>query len=165
MGQEQRRFLRHKNKMIKDLKESIRFFSAQNKWAREKMVVEKLLTSLDIDYDESDLTKPDEPADVAFSDARFQVKEVMQFQGEETRRRHDEFRDALRRVEAAETMEDLLPLTPYREVTWDQVVTESVKAAKTHIERYGVKERQDLDVVWLLQPPRSFRGACPNPGT
>ena len=160
---DRRRFLKLKKQMIQGLKESNAFFSGKNKLAREKMVVEKLLTSLGIDYDESELTEPEEPADVAFRDARFQVKEVMQFHGTEIRRRHDEYRVALRRVEAAETMEELLPLTPFRKVTWACIVTESLKAAKKHIERYGVKERRDLDVVCYYNRHDHFEADAPTP--
>ena len=163
VGLEQRRFLRLKNEMIKGLKESIEFFSVEKKWDREKMVVETLLERLGIDFDASELSEPEEPADVAFRDARFQVKEVMQFHGEEIRRRHDEYKAALRRVEAAETMEELMRLTPFREVTWDRIVTESVKAAKKHIGRYGVKERRDLDVVCYYNRHDHFEVDAPTP--
>ena len=160
-GMEQRRFLRLKNEMIKGLKESIEFFSVEKKWDREKMVVETLLERLGIDFDASEFSEPEEPADVAFRDARFQVKEVMQFHGEEIRRRHDEYRAALRRVEAAETMEELMRFTPFREVTWDRIVTESVEAAKEHIGRYGVKERRDLDVVCYYNRHDHFEADAP----
>ena len=162
---EQRNFLRLKNQRVKCLKESIEFFSQQNKWEREKMVVEKLLRSLGLDYDESELTKPEEPADVAFRDARFQVKEVMQFHGEEIRRRHGEYKAALRRVEAAETTEELFPLTPFREVMWDQIVTESAEAAKAHIVRYGLRERRELDVVCYYNRQDHFEAPAPTPET
>ena len=144
---EQQRFLKCKNRMIEELTKSIEFFSQENKWEREKMVVVKLLRQLGIGYDESELTKWEEPVDVAFRDARFQVKEVMHFQGEQPRRRHYELKAELRRIQAAETIKEMMRLTPFREETWDQIVMESVQAARTHTERYGPKERRNLDVV------------------
>ena len=165
MRLEQRCFLRLKNQRVESLKESIRFFSCQNKRAREKMVVETLLERLGIDFDASQLYEPEEPADVAFRDAGFQVKEVMQFHGEEIWRRHGAYKAALQRVEAAETTEELFPLTPFREVMWDQIVTESAEAAKRHIARYGPRERRELDVVCYYNRQDHFEAPAPTPET
>ena len=54
-------------------------------------------------------------------------------------------------------------LTPFREVTWDRIVTESVEAAKEHIERYGIKERRDLDVVCYYNRHDHFEAPAPTP--
>ena len=163
MELERRRFLRFKHQMLEDLKESIEFFSHKNKWVREKTVVKKLLKQLGIKLDESELTKWEEPIDVAFRDARFQVKEVMQFEGEEVRRRHHELRILLRRAEGATSIEELLPLTPFREVGWDRIVTESVEVAKEHLGGYGPIERRKLDVVCYYNRKDHFEVPAPTP--
>ena len=122
----ERDFLKRKKDLIEESKESVDFFSGGNKWNREKWVVEKLLSSSGVRYNESELSECDEPVDVAFRDARFQIKEMMRFPDAKHRRRHDEYRSALQKAEAAETLEELASLTPYREVTWDQMVVESL---------------------------------------
>ena len=160
---EQQRFLKCKNRIIEGLTKSIEFFSNKNKWEREKMVVEKLLRQLGIEYDESELIKWEEPVDVAFRHARFQVKEVMPFE----RKRHDEYTAALQKVEAAETTKKLCQLTPFREVEvmWDQIVKESAEAAKAHIAGYGPQERRELDVVCYYNRQDHFEVPAPTPET
>ena len=157
------KFLERKKNLIEDLTESVDYFSGGNKWNREKWVVERLLSSLDVQYDESELSKCDEPVDVGFRDARFQIKEAMHFPDEKQRRRHDEYRSALRKAKAAETLEELTSLMPYRQVTWDQIVTESLRETKARIEKYPVEVRRKLDVICYYNRHGHFEADAPTP--
>ncbi|MDE0054164.1 MAG: DUF1780 domain-containing protein, partial [Gammaproteobacteria bacterium] len=111
-------FFEHQQKHIAALKESIRFFSGPNKFEREKWVVRQLLSALGVAHRESEIIQGCEPADVSFRDARFQVKEIMQFNDSERRLRMREYEQELERVKAATPSQDLSKLTPYRGVTW-----------------------------------------------
>lgn len=156
-------FLKQKGDLIKSLKASVNYFSEGNKWNREKWVVETLLSSLGVLYDESELSECDEPVDVAFRDGRFQIKEVMQFPDGKHRRRHDDYRSALQKAEAAETLEELTSLTPYRQVTWDQIVTESLLDTKARIQKYPVDVRRKLDVICYYNRHDHFEAYAPTP--
>ena len=159
----ERDFLRRKKDLTEELKEAMAFFSGGNKWNREKWVVEKLLSSLAVRYNESELSECDEPVDVTFRDARFQIKEMMQFPAAEYRRRHDEYRSALHKAEAAETLEALTSLTPYRQVTWDQIVTESLLETKAKIQKYPLEARRELDVICYYNRHDHFETDAPTP--
>ena len=159
----ERDFLKRKKDLIEESKESVDFFSGGNKWNREKWVVEKLLSSLGVRYNESELSECDEPVDVAFRDARFQIKETMRFPDAKHRPRHDEYRSALQKAEAAETLEELASLAPYREVTWDQMVVESLLDTKVKIQKYPVEVRRKLDVICYYNRHNHFEADAPTP--
>ena len=71
------------------LKESVDFFASKNKIEREKMVVAETLTNLGVNYSEDELSPvSDEPPDIRFQDAEFEIKEIM----DPDRRRHLEYK-------------------------------------------------------------------------
>ena len=142
---------------------SIDFFSGRNKWIREGWVVQRLLSMLEIQYDEAELTQWEEPVDVAFRGARFQIKELMQFPDSRPRRRHDEYRSELKRVEKAETTNELTSLTRYRVVKWDKIVTESLKATQAKIQKYPSDERRKLEFVCYYNRHDCFEASAPAP--
>ncbi len=90
-----------KRELIESLERSIAFFGNEGKFEREKWVVERLLEALSVAFDEDDLRRAGEPADVQFGEARFQVKEVM-----DPRKRQDEYRQELERAKKAKTRSD-----------------------------------------------------------
>ena len=71
-----------------DLEESVDFFSSQDKFIREKVVVYDFLTNLSIEYEEDELLRGGDPPDVVFRDAQLEVKEIMG----KGRKRHAEFK-------------------------------------------------------------------------
>ena len=69
------------------LVESVRFFGAQRKPEREVWVADHFLENLNIAYStEEVVSSDDDPPDVIFRDARFEIKEIM----DPGRRRHAE---------------------------------------------------------------------------
>jgi Protein of unknown function (DUF1780). len=82
-----------KEDRIRALKESLAFFSNKEKLSREKWVVRRLLRALHIDFAEEEMAGAEEPVDVLFRDAKFQVKEIL----DEGRRRTDEFKAKTRK--------------------------------------------------------------------
>lgn len=159
----ERDFSECQTERIKALEDSVAYFSGRNKWEREKWVVRQLLSSLNEQYGECELTECGEPVDVAFRDARFQVKEAMQFCGEDIRYRHREYQLKLQCVKAAKTLEDLSSLTPYREVEWSQIVAESVEVTNAKIYNYPVEERRRLDVLCYYNRHDHFERPAPTP--
>lgn len=76
------------------LKESIAYFSAKNKAERERWVCLELVQNLGIAYDETEIVSPEnDPPDVIFRDARFEVKEIL----DQGRKRHAEYKAALQK--------------------------------------------------------------------
>ena len=63
---------------IKTVEEDIHFFSSDCKSVREVWVVKHFLSQLQIEFSDDEINpSSDEPADVVYCDARFQVKEIM----------------------------------------------------------------------------------------
>ena len=86
-------------------RESLTFFSNQNKPERERCVVRAFFRALGIPFNESDLlVQQEEPIDVAALSCRFQVTEVL----DPDRKRQREYAERLARVESTQDAADLL---------------------------------------------------------
>lgn len=84
-----------KAKQIEAISETVRFFGSGNKPERERWAVLQLLRCLQIEHDNDEVVSaPDEPPDLLFRSARFEVKEVQ----DDDRRRHAEYKAELDRV-------------------------------------------------------------------
>ena len=59
------------------IEESIRFLGRSGKFEREAWVVSQLLNAYAVPFRKSQLRQAEEPVDVEFYGARFQVKELM----------------------------------------------------------------------------------------
>lgn len=136
-------FAKWKQERIDSIKESIRFFSNENKFEREKYIVRALLTALNVEYEEDELVRAAEPVDVGFRGANFQVKEVMQPE----RRRGDEYKKALERAQNAKSCEDLSQLYSPVDLTLREIVGRSVDRSKELENKYGPLERGAIDLV------------------
>jgi hypothetical protein len=102
----------YKKETVKHLRDSIRLFSSEGKKKRELWVAKKFLNVLGLSYTVSELLQPkDDPPDVTFRDARFEIMEVM----EEGRKRHKEYKDKLKKVEIAQNYSEVLSTE-----TWGQ---------------------------------------------
>jgi len=132
-----------KSERIRAVKESIEFFHNANKLEREKWVVARLLENFIPEFSEGLLHEAEEPADVKFKDASFQVKEVL----EHNRRRGDEYKKSLEKAETAEEDRDLLEgYSPYK-VSFDEIVNQCYEYSKKLTKKYGPKERKNLDFI------------------
>ena len=136
---------------IQALKESLAFFSNPEKLNREKWVVRRLLQALRVCFKKEEMTAAQEPVDVAFRDAGFQVKELL----DEGRRRTDEFK---KRIEAAESAKDYSELSEHytpKNIAFSEIVRRcSLYAEKLLKEsKYGPRECKSIDLVcyfnWL----------------
>ncbi|KMM81850.1 DUF1780 domain-containing protein [Pseudomonas deceptionensis] len=81
------------------------FLSNARKWERERWVCQRLLQGLNIPYHTEDFTQAgQEPPDVLFGDARFEVFFVL----DEGRRLNDEWREELQRRRSAYSLSQLV---------------------------------------------------------
>ena len=125
------------------IRKSIAHLSNAGKPDRERWVAERFLTHLGVGWADGELTKPEEPADVAFRDARFQVKELL----DANRKRHDEYWADLQRLDTARTPADMF--THYEPTTLaigDMVARVENLAAEV-CGQYGHLERRGLDLL------------------
>ena len=101
-------------------KESIDFFSNQNKPERERCVVRAFFRCLGVPFTEKDLlVNQPEPIDVAALGGRFQVTEVLA----EDRRRHQEYDARLEKLKGISSVDELLvPWQNPRRAPWSDVL-------------------------------------------
>ncbi len=98
-------FEKYKKIELTRLQESIEFFSNKGREERELCNVTEFLKILGIDFTKSELSQPpDDPPDVIFRDAEFEVTELIDV----NRRRHKELKERLKRLEAAKSYSDIL---------------------------------------------------------
>lgn len=93
--------------LIKDLQESIRLFSNEGKKELEVWVLDKFLNTLNLIYTGNEIiqtSQQNEPPDVLFRDAHFEVMELY----DEERQRHKELKNMLNQIEAATSYNDCL---------------------------------------------------------
>lgn len=129
------------------IKESINFFSNDCKPDREVWVVRHFLSQLSIEFLTEEIDpSSDEPVDVVYSDAKFQVKEIY----DKGRKRGDEYRESLRKAQTAISASDLLE--PYRpqEMVCDDVASIVAEQASEWQQKYGPSECMSTDLLFYF---------------
>lgn len=140
-----------KEERIRALRESLAFFSNAEKLSREKWVVRRFLRALRIDFVEEEITGAEEPVDVSFRDARFQIKEILN----EGRRRTDEFKAKLETAKSAKDYTELLEHYTPIDISFSQIVRRCYGYAGTLLSqlKYGPRESKNIDLLcyfnWL----------------
>lgn len=132
-----------KTERLDHLKETIQFFGNARKLEREKWVVAQLLQSIGITYNENELVKGEEPADVVFREAHFQVKEVLDV----NRRRGDEYKAELNKVEKARKLGELLEHYSPNSIEWSDIVRECCDYSEALLYKYGPNEKVQTDLL------------------
>jgi hypothetical protein len=125
--------------LVTAAKETVDLFSNKNKTKRERMVVRAFLRCLDIEFSETELViGPEEPVDISFRSARFQIREML---GD--RKRGVVLRERLKRFQAAKSINDVIdpwisskPLS-FAELSQDLAKSLSDKASKYDVEGCG----------------------------
>jgi len=129
------------------IKEAIHFFSNDCQTDTEVWVVRHFLSQLRIEFsDDEIIPSSDEPADVVYCDARFQVKEIM----DKDRKRGDEYRESLRKAEAATSASELLEHYQPQKVTYADIVPIVAKDASKWQKKYGPSERISTDLLFYF---------------
>lgn len=132
------------NDIRKGLKDSVDFFSDQDKFIRERWVVANFLINMSMPFAETDLVRGSDPPDVVFRDAHFEIKEIL----DKGRKRHAEYKHALARASAAidptGLLEEYLPIDISIQDVYEMV--HSV-AADFSIRKYSPEVRRQIDLL------------------
>jgi hypothetical protein len=129
------------------VKEAIHFFSNNCKSDREVWVVRHFLSQLCIEFSKGDIrASSDEPVDVVYCDARFQVKEVY----DEGRKRGNEYRESLRKAKIATSASDLLEHYSPQKMTCDEVASVVAERASEWQQKYGPSECAATDLLFYF---------------
>ena len=128
-----------------DIKNSINFLTKnENKPEREYLVVKAFLNICDINHKENEIQIcQDDPPDIIFRDARFEVTESM----DDNRKRGDEYKETLNRAICAKGIKDFIQpyksLSPITEPELLKKITEAISKK----DKYVLSTRQSLDVL------------------
>lgn len=135
------------NERRKALAESVAFFAPERKVERETWIVDTFLRTLGLTFAPSDLVpEADEPPDIRFQCAQFELKELM----DPDRRRHQEYRDALTKANAATDPAELLePFTP-RDATVSEICADVLEAASGLLKKYPPATCRNLDLLFYV---------------
>jgi len=132
--------------VIKAREESVSFFSSKRKPERERWVVTQFLANLGIEpSEEGVVSAADEPPDVEYSDARFEIKEIM----DEGKRRHAEYKESLRRAKEAQKASDLFEGYTPKDITYTEICDRVEKEIST-LPLYAPATKRQLDLLFYV---------------
>ncbi|MDX6769107.1 MAG: DUF1780 domain-containing protein [Elusimicrobiota bacterium] len=143
------------------LSESVEYFSAKNKIERELWVCVEFLKNLGVRFEDKE-ARPwsDEPPDVVFRDARFEIKEIL----DPGRRRHAEYKLDLEKAQAAKKPEDFLePFTPL-DITPLQIADRLRPELEKLALHYEPSARARMDLLFYVNLQDHFLLKGPMPG-
>lgn len=129
---------------IKDLEASVAYFAPGNKRESERWVTDSFLQNLRILYSQSEVISPDDdPPDVEFRDARFEIKEIL----DPGRRRHEEYKQELERVRSLTDPKDLLQMFTPKGSTLEDIYRLCEQVALGLDKKYPLAVRRELDLL------------------
>lgn len=136
--------------LVAAAKGSCDLFQNRNKTTREKMVARAFLRCLGIGFSEGELVVgPDEPVDISFRSARFQIREIL---GD--RKRGQGLRERLERFQKAKSIEDVTD--PWRDsnpLSFTDVSRDIAKSLSAKASKYGVEACAKLDALVYINIP------------
>jgi len=111
------------------------FLGNKAKPERERSVCRAFLRTIGVAFEEHELIAPtEEPADVAFRTAQFQIREIL----EPDRRRGDDWKKRAKKYAEADSLTDLLePSPPPTAVDLRMLVPEIIAAISEKAKKYG----------------------------
>ncbi|MBY5565937.1 DUF1780 family protein [Rhizobium leguminosarum] len=109
-----------------------------------------------VEFSEDELVVgPEEPVDISFREARFQIREML---GE--RKRHLDLRKQLKRFQEAQSIDDLAdPWVDSVPLSFSEVSRDIAKSLSTKASKYGVQACAQVDALVYVNIPS--RNLCP----
>lgn len=130
--------------LVKHAEETIDLFSNKNKTERERMVVRAFLRCIGVRFSDSEiLVGPEEPVDISFRSARFQIKEMLG-----GRKRGVVLRERLKRYRAAKSIDDVMdPWSSSKPLSFAKLSRELAHTLSEKASKYGVDGCAKLDAL------------------
>lgn len=135
------------NERRKALEESVKFFNSDHKSEREKYVVETFLDNLGLIYSDAEIEPvSDDPPDIRFRGAQFEIKELM----DPGRRRHLEYKNALAKATAATNPAELLEHIETLTITAEEVYRRILQTSSDLLNKYPPSTCRTLDLLFYI---------------
>lgn len=133
--------------------ESVEFFRSANKPERERWVARAFLTNLALSFTDDELIAVQDPPDVRFRDANFEIKEIL----DEGRRRHQEYKEGLEEAIRATAPSDLVRPVTFNELAISEAYDLILQDARTlAAEKYPLDVRRNLDLLFYVNLIHTF---------
>lgn len=129
----------------KALREAVSFFSNERKRERELWVVNEFLGNLGILAGNDIFSSDNEPPDVQYMGANFEVKEIL----DPGKQRHAEYKESLRRAEQAESAADLFEEYQPRDILYSEICGLVVERLDNE-RKYAPAVKRKLDVLFYV---------------
>jgi hypothetical protein len=131
------------NEITRAIEKSVAFFSPRRKKDRELWIVEEFLKNLGINFNKEELKYSyEEPIDIVFRDANFQIKEIQ----EKERKRHKEFKDDLKKARCAKQFSELLTHSIPQKITLQEIVNRMQEELQSYI--IDPAETKNVDILF-----------------
>lgn len=136
--------------LIAAMKDARDLFTNRSKSKREKMVTRAFLRCLGIGFLEGELiVGPDEPVDISFRNARFQIREML---GE--RRRGHDLHEQLERYSRAGSIDDVTdPWRDSKPISLPEVSRDIAESLSAKADKYGLEACAKLDALLYVNVP------------
>jgi hypothetical protein len=139
---------------IKDLEDSVAYFSPHNKQEGERWVAAAFVENLRVEHTEDEFVSPDDdPPDVIFRDARFEIKEIL----DPGRRRHDEYKAELKRARTLTDPKDLLQMFRPKDETLCEIYRRCAESTLALERKYPLAVRSDTDLLFYVNLINVFK--------
>jgi hypothetical protein len=138
---------------IKGLEASVAYFAPGTTKARELHTVNSFLENLRLNFTEEELVSPDDdPPDIAFREARFEIKEIL----DPGRRRHAEYKAALERAKTLTDPKDSFEMFTPIDVHITDILGRCESAAEELRTKYPDAVRAGLDLLFFVNLQHVF---------
>jgi hypothetical protein len=130
--------------LVVGAKETVDLYSNKNRSNREKMIARAFLRCAGVKFSESELSVgPEEPVDISFRSARFQIKQLL---GQ--RKPGAVARERLQRYQAAKSIGDVMdPWKSSEPQSFLELSREVTKSLSGYATKYGIKGAANLDAL------------------
>lgn len=132
--------------IIKWHEEAISFFSNPRKSQKEALSFSNFLKNIGIDFQENELKLGNNPPDIIFRGAEFEIKEI----DEEGRKRHDEYRLKLKKARSATTLKELMTPYKFKEITLQEIVNRIHKELEQFVSKYVADFRKTTNILFYI---------------
>lgn len=139
-------FKEYKKELIEHFQNSVRLFSNKGKKELEFWIAKRFLDITGVSYLESNLQQPkDDPPDVILNAARFEIMELY----DNARRRHDEYKEKLKKVEAAKNYSEVINVENWdlEPLSLEELLAVADKRLKKKKGHYSPGAKANLDVL------------------
>jgi hypothetical protein len=139
---------------IKDLEDSVAYFAPGNNQVAERYVASSFVENLRVQFDESEIINPDDdPPDVVFRDARFEIKEIL----DPGRQRHSEYKAELARARTLTDSKELGQMFTPRDEPLVDIYRRCENAAIALNNQYPAAFRSGIDLLFYVNLMKVFK--------